>query len=241
MGSGCFCPHSSHLPPKPVITPVSEVITRFTPSDHDLSLTDYKSLHEPAMHRKVSELYVTTEQQMQAGREVCIQLEALKAKDKDWMQVIVLLSYCAGVRRLELGNVTISQKSLDLLAMQIGTLTQLERLSLNDMNLGSFDFTHFRHGLNSLVSLTSLSLTTNFLRSDHLTVLIPSIAHMRDLEELHLDHNEIDHTGVEVMTCFLGNMMKLKLISMCGNEIGVHGKRMVENWVTKNKICVRVE
>ena len=243
MGASCNCSKSTDN--------IKEVVAVTSPSGLPRSaaaeggstedLAVYKRDNTSSMHKKVLELYSTALLQTPPGL-TSFKLTTLKAKDKDWAHLFILLTHCGRLQRLHLWKVTISAKSLDQLGNQLVALTQLEYLMLADMSLASYDLTRLSDGFKGLVRMRELILTVNYISADHLTVLLPGLMMMRDLEVLVLDENELGNKGSEVVAGLLEKLKRVRDVSLKFNSVGHKGLVALVPWVTRRRgLVVRLD
>jgi len=103
---------------------------------------------------------------------------------------------------------------------KFGGIYQLERLNLDNNNLGDCNLDQLVTALSTCTKLTSLSLCENGIDQRGCTSLAPLLRSLEspNLKHLYLRGNPIDDEGIEILSVSLFNNTKLRILDLHGNN-----------------------
>jgi len=229
MGAACGCSKPTDNI-KDVVALTSLTATVLQPGEGDLAA--YQRDNAGCMHNKVKALYTAALTQQPQGLSD-IKLSACKAKNKDWTHISHLFACSVHIQRLALWKVTISAGSFALLSLHLATMTQLESLTLSDMDLASFQMEQLADGLKAMGELRELVLSVNSLRAEQFQELAPALLSLKNLQVVALDENEVGNKGAQLIAELLEELRRVRDISLKFNSISHAGLKALLPWVRR--------
>lgn len=128
-----------------------------------------------------------------------------------------------------MGNNTLSNKSLGMLAEGVAVNTGIEELSFTHNDLSLENGRNFINSLQNLYSLRKLSLNSCMIETSLFEALKESLRDTESLIALNLYSNDINAEGMQLISEMLVNKVNLRTLGLSNNIIGHGGARELAN------------
>lgn len=181
-------------------------------------LSSYLSVHRASLCKPLLRVYEAAVNAPEKGLE-SFKLKQWKMKEEDWRHVRKLCDFYWLIGRVMVWKTTLSTNGFKALCGCLERLKALKALSLGDLGLGHHRVELLALAVGKLSNLQHLVLTLNDLLPEHMTALVPVLAVLPDLQELVLDENRIGDAGCSSLSNGVVRMERLTLLSVRNNCI----------------------
>lgn len=192
------------------------MIVQQSKEDQEKALIKFKAYYKnnkPFMHQKIRAIF---KQISLTGK---YEPSIVKLNFVSFLNVRVeffttLIPFALNLTTLKLWKTCLGSEGMKAIANDLGTLSKLEILSLEDNSIGAEGCIYLSEALKNLKKLRELWLHINDIGVVGATSLSTVIGGLKELERLELDENNIEDSGATRLVSVIEHMKNIKMLGL---------------------------